>query len=141
MEEIKKAPARGGRKSTTWSKGRDPRFNKPKGSKHAITKLKEQLGQNWENLAQYLVQEGAEKAFKELKKLDKTSFLKYYLQLVEFIKPKLTRTTIEAGNKAKLKIIIKKTETNYFVDGRDFVESDSLTDARLIDAQRVEPNK
>lgn len=135
------AKGKGGKRSTTWQKGRDPRFNKKKGTKHKSTIVKEQLGTNWERLCEYLVQEGSEKAHKELSKLDKTSFLKYYLQLVEFTKPKLTRTTIDAGDKTELKIVIRKPETKSFVEDAIIVEPDNLTGSQLIHNQSVEPNK
>lgn len=143
-QELVKTSAKGkngGRRSTTWSKGRDPKFNKPKGSKHAVTKVKEQLGSSWDELARYLVEEGADKAFLELSKLDKTSFLKYYLQMVEYAKPKLTRTTIDAGDKTELKIVIRKQETKSFVEDAIIVEPDNLTGSQLIENQRIEPNK
>jgi hypothetical protein len=81
-----------GRTKTTWTKGTNP--VKKKGTKARKTILKESLGlKGWEKLNSFLQNEGATKMVDTLAKLSEKEFAFAYGQMLEFIRPKLTRTT------------------------------------------------
>lgn len=82
----------GGRRKTTWTKGTNP--VKKKGTKARKTILKESLGlKGWDKLNSFLQHEGAEKMVNTMAKLSEKEFAWAYGQMLEFIRPKLTRTT------------------------------------------------
>jgi hypothetical protein len=82
----------GGRRSTTWPKGKKPPVQKPKGSKHKSTLLKESIGlDNWQELANYMKDEGAAKMVSQLKKLSGRNYFTAYSTLLEFFEPKKQR--------------------------------------------------
>lgn len=81
-----------GRTKGTWTKGTNP--VKKKGTKARKTILKESLGlKGWEKLNSFLQHEGAEKMVKTMANLSEKDFAWAYGQMLEFIKPKLNRTT------------------------------------------------
>ena len=81
-----------GRNRSTWQKGKKPPFNKPKGCKNKINRLKESIGlENWEGLKSFVEQEGATKLIKEMKKLKGRSYVQAMHAMAEYIKPKLRR--------------------------------------------------
>jgi hypothetical protein len=82
----------GGRKSSTWAKGQKPPYQKPKGTKHKKTIVKEILGrEGWEGLRQFIENEGATKLIKEIKKLSGTQYIRAIEGMSEYVKPKLRR--------------------------------------------------
>jgi hypothetical protein len=58
----------------------------------------------WESLGNYVVNQGAERAMHILHTMDDDEFLKYYLTMLEFFKPKQARVT-HAGD-AKEPVVI-----------------------------------
>ncbi len=87
---------RGGNKSTTWPKGKRPPVQKPKGSKHKRTILKESMGlKKWEGLKEFIETEGADKLVIEMKKLKGRSYVQAYGIVAEYVKPKLSRVQAE----------------------------------------------
>jgi hypothetical protein len=89
---------KGGKRSTTWEKGMAPK--KQPGTKHSRTKLKEALGlSGWEKLEEYLTNQGPEQlieALTELQAKNPKEFVHAFAQLLEYVKPRLQRTAIEA---------------------------------------------
>ncbi len=83
---------RGGRRSTTWTKGTAPK--KKQGAKAFKTLLKESLGLNgWEKLRAFIANEGSEKMVESLLEMSDKDFVQAYTHLLEFVRPKLSRTT------------------------------------------------
>ena len=65
------------------------------GCKHKKTILKESIGlDGWENLCNFLKGEGSDKLKVEINKLKGKDYVLAITQLVEFVKPKLQRTTL-----------------------------------------------
>lgn len=84
----------GGKRSTSWEKGGNIPV-KAKGTKNKLTVLKESFGvKNWTQLQDFVEKKGLQKLIKEMETLSGHSYSSIYLQLCEFIKPKLQRTTI-----------------------------------------------
>lgn len=70
---------------------------KPKGALSARTKM-------WEALGEYVVTQGAERAMAALHAMDDEEFLKNYLTMLEYFKPKQARVT-HAGDESAPVII------------------------------------
>jgi hypothetical protein len=86
---------RGGKRSSTWEKGKKPPVKRPKGSKNKRTILKEAIGlKNWDQLKGFVETHGLEKCIKELSKMKAGSYVYAFLALTEFVKPKLARTEV-----------------------------------------------
>lgn len=91
----------GGRRSTTWPKGKKPPVKRKKGSKNKRTLVKEALGlKGWEQLKGFVEGEGAEKMVREMKKLKGKSFVHAMQSVAEYVKPKLSR--VDAKVKADI---------------------------------------
>ena len=73
---------------------------KPKGTKSTKTL-------QWEAIAEYLTDEGAEKAKKILMKMNDESFMRNYLQILEYFKPKQARIESEVSVVTPLTVNIK----------------------------------
>lgn len=87
-----------GRVSSTWKKGEKPPVSKPKGSKHKRTLVKEALGiKNWKDLEGWIDNDGIKKFITEAKKLKGKNYVYALSAILEYVKPKLQRTTHE-GN-------------------------------------------
>lgn len=86
----------------------------PKGaSKHRKTKVKERLGlNNWQNLTHFVLNEGLDKMLLEMEKLRGRDYLTAYTTLLEYVKPKLSRTTVEGDKNAPIEIFINGSKTN-----------------------------
>lgn len=65
---------------------------KPKGAKSERIK-------NWEKLGEMLTSQGAERVLRYLDRCNDETFLKHYMNLLEYFKPKLNRTDITSGDK------------------------------------------
>lgn len=101
----------GGRKSTTWAKGQPPPVTKPKGTKHKSTLIKEALGlEGFDALKHYLGTEGAEHAINQLAALRGKTYIGEYTKLLEFVKPKLNRTTLSGDPDAPLQTQVASLE-------------------------------
>lgn len=85
-----------GKTSTSWGPGTNP---KGKGSsKNTKTKIKEELGlTGWDALCQYIKTEGSDKLQQEMAKLNGKDYVNALSALIEYVKPKLNRTTVD-GN-------------------------------------------
>jgi hypothetical protein len=70
---------------------------KPKGALSSKTKM-------WEALGEYVVTQGAERAMAALHAMDDEEFLKNYLTMLEYFKPKQARVT-HAGDESSPVII------------------------------------
>lgn len=82
--------------STTFKPGQ----GKSKGAKAKKTLLKEKVGiSTWEQMGQWLLNEGMERYKKEMVKLTGKDFIYAHTTLMEYFKPKLNRTTLEGGEK------------------------------------------
>jgi hypothetical protein len=67
---------KGGRKKSTWPKGKKPPVQRPKGSKNKKTLLKESLGlKNWDKLVSFVNNEAAEKLVDEIYKLNGKDYI------------------------------------------------------------------
>lgn len=83
--------------STTFQKGAGGR--KP-GAKNKETIAKELLRSSlWDKVAGKMTEEGIEKCWTELMTLEGKDFVYAFNTLLEYFKPKLTRTTLEGGDK------------------------------------------
>ena len=72
---------------------------KPKGAVSEKTKM-------WEELGQYIVTEGAERAMQVLAKMDDDQFLEQYMKMLEYFKPKQARVTHAGDADAPVQIIV-----------------------------------
>lgn len=97
--------------STSFTKDTAP---KGKGAgKHRKTKIKEAIGlDGWENLCTYIKTDGADKLKQELGKLKGKDFVMAFSTLIEFVQPKLSRTTLEGDKNAPVEIFINGSKTN-----------------------------
>ncbi|HET6224649.1 MAG TPA: hypothetical protein VFF27_00125 [Bacteroidia bacterium] len=73
-----------------FEKGHEKTGGKEKGSKNKKTEL-------WEEFSSYCLEGGLEKFKVELGKLDKAAYVKAFLTLLEFHKPKLARIVDKEG--------------------------------------------
>lgn len=81
-----------------FEKGHKKIGGKAKGSKNERTK-------QWEQLGDFITQEGAVKFVEETKKLEGLDYVNAYSKIISYFKPQLNRTEIkEEGNKT---IIVK----------------------------------
>lgn len=90
------------------------------GAKQSKTKIKEELGlTGWESLCEFIKTDGAGKLQQELLKLDGKDFVNAFSSLIEFVKPKLNRTTVEGeiNHNIRKTVIFKLDER--FRDIRD----------------------
>lgn len=60
----------------------------------------------WNQLGEYVVTSGAQRAMTILGDMDDEDFLHYYLTMLEYFKPKQARQTIVGENDAPVQIII-----------------------------------
>ena len=82
---------------TTFKAG-DNRPRKPKGAKDNKTILKEKVGlSTWETMGDWLLNEGLDRYKEEMEKLKGKDFIFAHNTLVEYFKPKLNRSSIEAN--------------------------------------------
>ena len=72
---------------------------KPKGAVSEKTRM-------WEELGNYVVTSGAERAMAILASMDEAEFLHYYLTMLEYFKPKQARTQVVGDREAPVQIII-----------------------------------
>ena len=72
---------------------------RPVGSKNERTIM-------WEQLGEYVVTSGAERAMAILASMDEVEFLHYYLTMLEYFKPKQARTQVVGDREAPVQIII-----------------------------------
>lgn len=71
-----------------------------KGAKNKATVVKALVSNNlWEAISEKMTGEGIERYWQELMQLDGRDYLWGYNQLLEYFKPKLTRATLEGGDK------------------------------------------
>ena len=70
------------------------------GSKNKVTLAKELLNNNlWDTVSGRVTNEGIEKCWNELSKLEGKDYVFAFMQFLEYFKPKLQRTTLEGGDK------------------------------------------
>ena len=80
---------------------------KPKGAISAKTIA-------WNNLGEFLTEQGAERLIKILSEADDATFMKVYIQLIEYFRPKQSRTELEKTNdKGKIKITVNRLGDSY----------------------------
>lgn len=93
------------RSSTSFTKETAPKGKG--GSKHTKTKIKEKLGlTGWDRLCLFIVTDGADKLQEEMLKLEGKDYVNSLGSLVEFVKPKLNRTTLEGDVNVNLRKIV-----------------------------------
>jgi hypothetical protein len=89
------------RTKTSFKKGERPVGIK-KGSKHKRTEIKEAVGvASWNQLREWVEGYGLERCISELNTLYGKDYVIAYNALTEYIKPKLSRTTVEGGDHDK----------------------------------------
>lgn len=80
------------KRSTSWTAETAPRSRQ--GRRARKTLIREAIGRaSWNRLQTFLQEEGAEKMVEALRILQGRDFIVAYIRLLEFIRPKLTRTT------------------------------------------------
>jgi hypothetical protein len=62
----------------------------------------------WNNLGEFITEQGAERLKKILIETDDATFMKAYIQLIEYFKPKHSRTELESTNNEKQILVIKR---------------------------------
>jgi len=88
----------GKKTNTSFQEGEGGR---PKGAKNKLTLAKEVLNNNlWDKIGEKITGEGIDKCWRELNTLDGKDYVYSFLALMEYFKPKLSRTTLEGGDKA-----------------------------------------
>lgn len=89
------------RSSTTFTRETAP---KGKGSsKRAKTRIKEALGvQTWNELIAWVEGQGIEKCIEEIQKLKGKDYVYAYSTIIEYVKPKLARTTVAGDPNAPI---------------------------------------
>lgn len=75
----------------------------PKGRPEGILNKKTEM---WNQLGEYVVTQGSERAMAVLHSMDDEDFLHYYLTMLEYFKPKQARQTIVGESDAPVQIII-----------------------------------
>ena len=76
---------------TSFKPGERP-TGRAKGTRNKTTLLKESIGLNsWEQLEDYLNTEGVSKLIQALECLEGVNYVKAYVSLMEYFKPKLSR--------------------------------------------------
>jgi hypothetical protein len=82
--------------STTFKKGQ----GKAKGTKSKKTLLKEKVGiSTWNQMEDWLLNAGMRRYKREMMGLKGKDFIYAHATLMEYVKPKLNRTTLEGGEK------------------------------------------
>lgn len=79
-----------------FQKGKIKDTGRTKGTKNKKTLV-------LDSFCQVIIDGGIEKFQKELKQLDGKDYINAYLQLLEYVKPKLSRAEIKADVKAQVK--------------------------------------
>ena len=96
---------KGGLRSTSFKKGI---ATKPKGAKHTTTKVKEAIGvNNWQELGQWMETHGLQKYIDNMANMKPKEYAIAYSTLLEYIKPKLNRTTLVGDKESPLEFNIK----------------------------------
>lgn len=74
---------------------------RPKGAKGEKTKA-------WEYLGEFITEEGAIRLISILRESDDYDFLKYYMMLIEYFKPKISRAEVEQKSTPQQLTIIRE---------------------------------
>lgn len=80
---------------------------KPKGAVSAKTKA-------WEQLGDFLTNEGAERAKEVMMKAPPKEFMLYFSMFLEFFKPKHSRSDVNQNNTGTTEIIIRRESTDSY---------------------------
>lgn len=80
---------------------------KPKGAVSAKTKA-------WEQLGEFLTQAGAQRAVEIMMSSDEEDFMKHYSNLLEYFRPKHSRSDITQTNTGVQEIVIKRESTDNY---------------------------
>lgn len=68
----------------------------------------------WQNLGEFITEGGAERLKRIMLECDDTTFMKAYIQLIEYFKPKQSRTEMEKTNdREKISITVKRDGESY----------------------------
>lgn len=98
-----------GGERTRFKKG-DGRARRTKGALNRKTVIKKQVGlTSWQNLADYILNEGAEKLIAEMQAMKPKDFAISFIALLEFVKPRLSRQDVDARIKSDINFNITKT--------------------------------
>ena len=92
---------------------------KPKGSVSSKTIA-------WNNLGDFITEQGAERLKRIMNESDDATFMKVYIQLLEYFKPKQSRTELEKINDEQRTLIIQREVIGY------------LPTIKLPDGQEIE---
>ena len=92
------------KQDTTFKKGKsgNPK-GKPKGTISHKTR-------SWQDLCNYLLNEGVEKYLKYVETLEPQEFTKEFKDILNYIRPRLAQTNIDANVKGKLESLVIKWE-------------------------------
>ena len=81
--------------TTSFTKGNK---GKPPGTKHRRTVVKDKLGlSSWEKMTEYILTDGINKYIHELSTLRGKDYIVCFDQILEYVKPKLTRSQVEVN--------------------------------------------
>lgn len=92
---------------------------RPKGAKGKKTETLEAVGlDTWRSIQEFITTEGAEKWIEEIRQLDGKEYIQAYTTMLEYFKPKLARTEVQAEVKAETKdATYKPPPMNVIVQG------------------------
>jgi hypothetical protein len=83
-----------------FEKGQQKKGGRQKGSINKETAVKQLIQQSlWDKVGDRLTNEGIDRAWQELSTLSGEKYLYGMLALMEYFKPKLSRATVEGGDK------------------------------------------
>lgn len=104
-----------------------------KGYKKKSTKLKEAIGlSGWQRLQDYLLNEGADKLVDSLQQLSPKDFVIAYNALGDFVKPRISRTTVLGDKNEPLTLrVAYKPEKGLenAQEGHDYIDYEEKPDA------------
>ncbi len=67
----------------------------------------------WQNLGEFITEGGAERLKRILNESDDATFMRVYIQLIEYFKPKQSRTEYEKIQDVRPKFIIRREIINF----------------------------
>lgn len=74
----------------------------------------------WKDMSEYFVTRGVERAMKIMEKAPDEVFMRYYLQFIEYFKPKMTRSDYDKHEGQDINIVIgayDEEDNGTYIDG------------------------
>lgn len=81
--------------------------------------IKDKRTQQWEELMEYMVSEGSERAMQHLESLDGEQFFEAFMKILEYAKPKKARTEIDATVSERSSIRLNWGNSTHAIEAED----------------------